>query len=470
MATIETDYLVVGTGGTAMAFVDTLLTESPDARVVMVDRHHRPGGHWNDAYPFVRLHQPSAWYGVGSRELSDGAREVGGFNDGMLGLASGAEVMAHFEQVMKQRFLPSGRVQWLPRCEWLGGDGRTHRVRSIMTGGERTVNVLRKLVNATHAKTEVPSTHPPKYHVLPGVTCIPLNALPKVGRPYGHYTVVGCGKTGMDACIWLIENGVPHERIRWVAPRDAWFMDRANVQPGPTGWRRYFQNALAQFDAIADASDLADMFRRLEASGAVLRLDPAVEPTTYRCAVVSRGELAQLRQVGEIVRLGRVRAIEPSRIVFERGDLAADPDTLYIDCTASAIQPIPGLPVFDGDAIHLQMVRFCQPLFSASVIAWVEAHVPDRESSNAMCRPVPGPELPVDWLRMWGPTLANVSRWRQDPALSTWLADNRLNGQAVVLKGVEMTAEVQQLLQQVGARASQAAARIGPLLATAAAP
>lgn len=55
MAVIEADYFVTGTGGTAMAFVDTLLTEAPDARVVMVDHHHRPGGHWNDAYPYVRL-------------------------------------------------------------------------------------------------------------------------------------------------------------------------------------------------------------------------------------------------------------------------------------------------------------------------------------------------------------------------------------------------------------------------------
>ena len=46
---LETDYLVVGAGATAMAFVDTLLTENADATVLMVDRHHRPGGHWNDA-------------------------------------------------------------------------------------------------------------------------------------------------------------------------------------------------------------------------------------------------------------------------------------------------------------------------------------------------------------------------------------------------------------------------------------
>jgi hypothetical protein len=119
MARIESDYFVTGTGGSAMAFVDALLTESPDARIVMVDRHHGPGGHWNDAYPYVRLHQPSAWYGVASRELSDWSREATGFNEGMLSLASGAEVLAHFEQVMKQRFIPSGPCAVVPEVRAL---------------------------------------------------------------------------------------------------------------------------------------------------------------------------------------------------------------------------------------------------------------------------------------------------------------------------------------------------------------
>ena len=61
----ETDYLIIGAGAAAMAFADELLTNS-DARILMVDRRDKPGGHWNDAYPFVRLHQPSAFYGVNS--------------------------------------------------------------------------------------------------------------------------------------------------------------------------------------------------------------------------------------------------------------------------------------------------------------------------------------------------------------------------------------------------------------------
>ena len=44
MREIDTDYLVVGGGASAMAFTDALLAAS-DARVVLVDRRHRPGGH-----------------------------------------------------------------------------------------------------------------------------------------------------------------------------------------------------------------------------------------------------------------------------------------------------------------------------------------------------------------------------------------------------------------------------------------
>jgi cation diffusion facilitator CzcD-associated flavoprotein CzcO len=61
---IETDYLIIGAGASGLAFADTLLDELPDAHITIVDRHGKPGGHWNDAYSFVNLHQPSAFYGV----------------------------------------------------------------------------------------------------------------------------------------------------------------------------------------------------------------------------------------------------------------------------------------------------------------------------------------------------------------------------------------------------------------------
>ena len=83
---IETDYLVVGAGAAGMTVTDALLTHG-DASVTLIDRRHAPGGHWRDAYPFVRLHQPSAFYGVDSVPL--GKRRLSGL--GSLGARIAAE-------------------------------------------------------------------------------------------------------------------------------------------------------------------------------------------------------------------------------------------------------------------------------------------------------------------------------------------------------------------------------------------
>jgi hypothetical protein len=467
MAVLSTDYLVVGAGACAMAFVDTLLTENPQARVLMVDKRGHVGGHWNDAYSFVRLHQPAAWYGVASRELAAWTKEPCGPNEGMFSLASAPEVLAHFESVLRDRFLPSGRVEWLPKTEYVGAEAGVHRLRCLVSGETHEVRVGRKLVDGRHAKTEIPSTHPPRYEVASGVRCVPPNELPKLERPYARYTVVGSGKTGMDACLWLLANGVEPDRIRWIMPRDAWLMDRGNFQPGGEGYEQGMRSTIAQFEAMAQAQDLKELFRILEEREVLMRIDPLIEPTTYRCAIVSRGELAQLRRIHDVVRQGHVQAIEPTRILLEQGTVAAEPDTLYVNCTAGAIQPIPRVRVFEGDTVNLLMVRWCQPLFSAAVIAWVEAQVDDEAAKNALCTVVPGPELPADWLRMWALAMRNMAAWRSNERMQAWLLQCRLNGQAVMLRGVEITPEVKQLLGEVASTSQAAAANLPKLLASA---
>jgi hypothetical protein len=463
---IETDYLVIGAGATAMAFVDTLLSET-DAHVLMVDRHHRPGGHWNDAYPFVGLHQPSAFYGVNSRELSTWTKDATGLNQGMYELATGAEVLSHFDQVMRQRFLPSGRVQWFPMSDYSMGSSGRHRFKSLLNDDERQVVVRRKLVNATHARTAVPSTHRPRYSLAQDVDCIPLNRLPDVQRSYARYTVVGSGKTGMDACLWLLQNGVAPARIRWIMPRDAWLLDRANTQPGAENFERSMGSTIAQFDAIIEATSVSDLFSRLEQRGLLLRIDKTVEPGTYRCAIISQAELEQLRRIEDIVRLGHLLSVQPTQITLARGALPAVPDTLYVDCSARAIQMPPALPVFDGDQINLLMVRWCQPVFSAALIAYVESHVTDPAEKNALCRLVPSPERPVDWLRMWAVTLVNMASWRQNAGLNAWLSHCRLNSLNAMMHGMrpDDTTKVA-LLQESGVKAAAAAAKLPALLAT----
>ena len=462
---IDTDYLVVGTGACAMAFIDTLLSET-DAQIVVVDRQHRPGGHWNRAYPFVRLHQPSAFYGVDSRELSDWTKDTSGVNAGMYSLASGAEVLAYFDHVMHQRFLTSGRVLWLPMSDYSAAADGAHLVKSLTGGQTRQVVVRKKLVDATHARTEVPSTHPPKYRVSSGVTCVPVNRLPEIDRPHAAYAVVGSGKTGMDACIWLLENGTPPSRIRWIMPRDAWLLDRANFQPGAEDFDAYVDSIIGQFEVMASIGSIGELFPELERRGLLARIDQSVEPSTYRCAVVSQGELAQLRRIAGVVRMGRVRAIEPTQIVLDHGTLPADPDTLYVDCSASAIQQPRNVPVFDGTRINLLMVRTCQPVFSAALIAFVESRVEGTAEQNALCQVVPSPEHPIDWLRMWAVNLANAGRWARNPALSAWLDRCRLNFIAPMMRGVRKddTAKFERL-KVMGAKSREAAARLPALMA-----
>lgn len=259
---IETDYLVIGAGAIGMAFVDALLTDT-DAQIVMVDRHHRPSGHWNEAYPFVRLHQPAEQYGVNSRELGHGMKEAAGLNAGMYSLSNGAELTAYFDQVMQQRFLPSGRVRFMPMSQVVG----SHDVESLLTGDRQPVTVRRKVVDATHSHMQVPATTPPRYTVAPGVRCVPLNELVKLAQPQAGYVIVGAGKTGMDACLWLLERGVAPDDIRWIMPRDCWLQDRANIQSGDEFFMNTWGNLTSQLEAVVAADSPDDLMLRLEADG-----------------------------------------------------------------------------------------------------------------------------------------------------------------------------------------------------------
>lgn len=460
MDTHETDYLVIGAGAMGMAFADALF-DLCDARITLVDRHHRPGGHWNDAYPFVRLHQPSAFYGLNSQPLADPVIDTEGTNAGLYGMASGQQVLDHFDEVLRHKLLPSGRVRFLSMTEHVGADARGHqRVRALLDGLEMRVAVRRKLVHATLTATEVPSTRAPRYRVAAGVRCVPPNALPGITRPYPRTTVVGAGKTGMDACLWLLQHGTAPERIRRIVPQDAWFLDRANVQPGVENLRRFFESLAVQLECVAQAAALDQLFVRLEATGQLLRLDPTVRPTAYRCATVTRQELAQLRRIGSVLRLGRVRDIAPHRMLLERGQADVLANELFVDCSARGLRSQRGIPVFEGDAaIHLQMVRQCAPPFSGAFAAAVECLVEgDAAVRNALCHPIPLPQHDVDWVTMLCATLRNRQQWAQHVPLMQWLAASRLD------YGTRMRRQVPPDVMERYAQAMRAAAPRWPAL------
>ena len=420
---LETDYLVVGSGAVGMAFADILIAET-NANIIIVDRFAKPGGHWNFAYPFVTLHQPSAFYGVSSRELSKGMKDEVGWNKGLNDLASGAEVMNYFDDVMRHQFLPTGRVQYFPMCDYKG-DGK---FVSKISGDEYQVKVNIKTVDATYLKTTVPSTHTPNFLIGDNVNFIALNDLPRVENPPVGFVVIGGGKTGIDACLWLLENKVDPQKITWVVSRDAWLIDRKNTQPT----MEFFEDAIGaqanQFEALVNANSVDDLFERLEACGSLLRIDKNVKPQMFHGATISQMELSELRKIKNVVRKGMVQSIKKDRIVFNDGSIPTSEKHIHIDCTESAITNLEMKPIFEGDLITPQTVRSYQPVFSAAFIAHIEATYETEAEKNKLCQVVPLPNHDTDWIRMMAIFMVNQFNWSQKKELRSWLRNNRLDG------------------------------------------
>ncbi|MCV7444781.1 NAD(P)-binding protein [Mycobacterium paraense] len=420
MNAIEADYLVVGAGAMGMAFLDTLVTET-QARVVLVDRNDQPGGHWTTAYPFVRLHQPSAFYGVNSLPLGSDALDQVGWNEGLYELATAGEVCAYYDHVLRRRFLPTGRVAYFPMSEYRG-NGRF----ATLGGTEYAVDVRRRVVDATYMRVMVPSMRPPPYEVAPGVACVPPNDLPRLAARE-RYVVVGAGKTGIDTCLWLLGQGIDPDRLTWIMPRDSWLLDRATIQPGSLFADRIKAAFTAQLRAVNDATSVDDLFARLEDAGALLRIDPAIRPTMYRCATVTRAELEQLRRITDVVRMGHLLRVDADGMVLEGGAVRGGASALYVDCTADGAEKPPAAPIFEPGRITLQSVRGCQQIFSAALIAHVEAACPDDAARNELCPPLPHPDTDLDWLRIARADYGNQLRWLDDADLAAWLATARLD-------------------------------------------
>ena len=468
---IDTDYLIIGSGTTGLAFADTLIEET-DAHVTIVDRHGKPGGHWNDAYPFVTLHQPSAFYGVNSMELGSGRKDTIGLNQGLAELASGPEVSGYFDRVMNHRLLPSGRVSYHPLCNYVGDN----QFESLLSGARTRVTVRRKLVDANHYGPSVPATHAPRFEVAPGVQCVPPNALPGLwhrlqGGPAPHrFVVIGAGKTAMDACTWLIQCGTEPDAISWVVPRDSWVVNRVGTQNGPEFFDAAIGGQADQMAACAQATSADDLFLRLEACGAMLRIDPAHTPTMFHFATLAPGEVAVLRKIRDVVRLGRVQALQADAMVLAQGRVAVEPGTLFIDCTASAVEARALQPVFQGNTIVPQVVRAPLLAFSAAVTAYVEAHYGDDAQKNRLCAPVPFPHSPADYPRTMLANMLNQFHWGQDKALRDWIRASRLDGFGKLMAGADKEDAVKQAtITRLKEQAAAAAANLPRLIAAQAA-
>lgn len=463
MRSASTDYLIIGAGCTGLAFADTLIAET-DAHVTIVDRGGKPGGHWNDAYPFVTLHQPSSFYGVNSLELGSGLKDPVGLNRGLYELASGPEVCGYFDRVMNHRLLASGRVSYHPLSEYLGGG----EIESLLSGARTQLTVRRRTVDATYFTPTVPSTHARAFEVGDGVRVVPPNSLPALQRlsqgdpmPW-RFVVVGAGKTAMDTCIWLLQSGAEPDAITWVMPRDSWVTNRLTTQNAPEFFEQAIGGQADQMEAFAQATSADDLFLRLEACGAMLRIDRERLPTMFHFATLSQAEVEVLRRIRNVVRLGRVRALAADHMLLEHGRVDVDPGALFIDCTASAVAFKPAQAVFQPGRIVVQLMFAPLPAFSAALTAYIEAHHDDDAVKNRLCTPVPFPRGAADYPRTVAAGMTNRFHWSQDEALRKWIRGCRLDAFGRLTAGVDKQDTAKQAI--LARLKAQAVAAIGNML------
>lgn len=417
----ETDYLVVGAGAAGMAFTDALLEHS-DATVTIVDRRHAPGGHWIDAYPYVRLHQPSAFYGVGSVPLGQDALDVEGSNAGYYELAGADEIRAYFDHVMRRRFLPSGRVRYFPNSEYLNEGRFVSRLGQV----SRVAHVRRKIVDTTYLEGDVPATSAPPFEVAEGVLCVPAGEIARTAQRPERFVVIGAGKTALDACVWLLEQGVPASSIRWIKPREAWWLNRRFNQPH-TLLPDFYRGVALQLEAMAQADSIEDVFGRLEAEGFFLRVDRSVEPTMFRGAVISEAEAGLLRRIEDVVRLGHVRRIERDRIVLEAGTVPTNEKTLHVHCASRGLARPALRPIFEPGRVVVQPFFWSFSCFQFAMLGVVEATVASDEEKNRLCPPIAYWEANADFLSAFLASLANERARAAYPALANWAKETRLN-------------------------------------------
>ena len=419
---LKTDYLVVGAGAMGMAFTDALIGHA-DVHVTLVDRRHTAGGHWQDAYPFVQLHQASLFYGVASTVLGNGAVQLSGPERGLQERARQPQIQAYFDDILHRHFLKSGRVTFLGGSEYRA-EGLSHLVTSRLSGETVQVDVRRRVVDATYLSPTIPATTPPPFDVADDVHVVAINELARLTTAPSSYVIVGSGKTATDGIVWLLANGVAPDRIVWVRPRDPWMLNRAVVQPNPVVGLGLAADTMA---AAASAESLDDLFLRLEAAGVMFRIDRDVIPTMAKTPTLAAWELDLLRTIEHVVRLGHVKRVTRREIVLDEGSVSLEPDALIVHCAASGLQYPPLVPIWGPDRIRLQMIRAGFPCFCAALAGYVEATRDDDRERNRLCPPNTLPDTPTSWARMQVRGIIAARTYGAESDIAAWANGCALN-------------------------------------------
>jgi len=332
--------------------------------------------------------------------------------------------MGYYENVIEDLKI-TGRFQYFPQCEY-SGDGKFKSLLDETLVYQ--VRVLKKTVDATLTLTNIPATKIPEYGVAEGVNLVPINGIANItsdNSRFKWYVVIGAGKTGLDALLYLLDNGVDPDKIVWIVSNDCWYINRDKFLD-----LNCLHSTFPEFyETVVQSKDVNEVYERAEKINYFIRVDKKIWPKRMRAATVSSKELTKIQAIKNIVRNGRISRIEKSEIIFERGDsISTSVETLHIDCsTAGTKFSLLKEKVFSGNKINLMMTLVTQQCTSAAVIAALEVKYPDNEvKKNECCIPFNAPQLPAQWFELNYLTNTNIDKIASALGYG-WLRKHRLS-------------------------------------------
>ena len=195
-----------------------------------------PGWSLDDAYPFVRLHGPSALYGVNSRSLGERFHRADRAERRLYPRATAAEICDYYQRVLPMSSCcRRARVRFFGMSDYDSAARGEHRFASRLTGDATTVRIRRRIVGRQGISSR-------RFRRLMSRRLTPptpgsaadsgQHDLVQAGRPaqrvHGHR---GRARPRWNARRWAPEAACCRRRSGGSGPRDAWLLDRAFQQP-----------------------------------------------------------------------------------------------------------------------------------------------------------------------------------------------------------------------------------------------
>lgn len=332
------DFAVVGAGIAGLNVLHAALDYLPQgARVLLVDQKDRPGGMWNTAYDYVRLHQPHPMFTVGNTPW--------GWDRPPSYLASRDEVQAHLSRALDQiaarcRLTCQYGTTASAVTEIAAPQGALAEVRLHPNGQPDRTTLLRagrailaEGLNYLPAKPLALSSS----HV---VSIIPQDLRAALrDHPAAPVVVVGGGKTGMDTVLAVL-NEAPGRPVTLIDGPGTNFLNRTRLLPNGLGrWTggalisRVFRDMALTFDGTNESA-LMDRFR------ARFSTAPQARAGVFLYGFQGEDERARILAGAQEIVSGYLADIrdgaESPHMVMRDGMLRpVKPGSLIVNCTGS---------------------------------------------------------------------------------------------------------------------------------------